>query len=49
MTREGITLSPATVAAIGRAEGRGRRGRTVAVWIIAATFIGVLLAVQHLQ
>jgi ubiquinone biosynthesis protein len=41
MTRNGITLSPETIAAIGRAERRNGRWRTVAVWIIALTFIGI--------
>ena len=36
MTREGLTLSPETIAAMGRAEGRKSRWRTVALWIIAA-------------
>ena len=35
MTREGLTLSPETIAAIGRAEGRKSRWRTVALWVIA--------------
>jgi ubiquinone biosynthesis protein len=48
MTREGITLSPETVAAMGRAEGRKSRWRTVALWIIAVTFIGILWAVRSL-
>src|SRR4029077_5016553 len=41
MTREGLTLSPETIAAMGRAEGRKSRWRTVALWIIAVTFIGI--------
>ncbi len=36
MTREGLVLSPETVAAIGRAEGRRSRWRTAALWVIAA-------------
>jgi ubiquinone biosynthesis protein len=48
MTREGVTLSPETIAAIGRAEGRSSRWRTLALWIIALTFIGILVAVRHL-
>ncbi len=48
MTREGVTLSPETIAAMGRAEGRSSRWRTVALWIIALTFIGILVAVRHL-
>jgi ubiquinone biosynthesis protein len=46
MTREGFTLSPATVAAMGRAEGRKSRWRTIAIWIIALTFIGILWSVR---
>jgi ubiquinone biosynthesis protein len=42
MTREGITLSPETIAEIGRAEGRRNRWRTLAVWIIALTIVGIL-------
>ena len=48
MTREGLTLSPETIAAIGRAEGRKSRWRTAALWVIAATFIGILLAIRQL-
>ena len=48
MTRDGVTLSPETIAAMGRSEGRKNRWRTVALWIIAATFIGILIAVRHL-
>ena len=48
MTREGLTLSPETIAAMGRAEGRKSRWRTVALWIIAATFIGILVAIRQI-
>ena len=48
MTREGLTLSPETIAAMGRAEGRKSRWRTAALWIIAATFIGILIAIRQL-
>src|SRR5216110_17718 len=48
MTREGLVLSPETIAAMGRAEGRKSRWRTVALWIIAATFIGILVATRQL-
>ena len=41
MTREGVTLSPETIAAMGRTESRKNRWRTIALWIIAATFIGI--------
>ena len=48
ITREGVTLSPETIAAMGRTEVRKNRWRTVALWIIAATFIGILIAVRNL-
>jgi ubiquinone biosynthesis protein len=48
MTREGVTLSPVTIAALGRSEGKKSRWRTIALWIIAATFIGILIAVTRL-
>ncbi len=36
-TRDGLTLSPETVAAIGKAEARGNRAGNIALWIIAAS------------
>jgi ubiquinone biosynthesis protein len=48
MVRHGIVLSPETIAAFGRAESRKNRWRTVAIWIIAGTFIGILFAVRQL-
>jgi ubiquinone biosynthesis protein len=48
LTREGLQLSPETIAAIGRSEGKKSRWRTIALWIIAATFIGILIAVKQL-
>jgi ubiquinone biosynthesis protein len=48
LTREGVQLSPETIAAIGRSEGKKSRWRTIALWIIAATFIGILIAVKQL-
>jgi ubiquinone biosynthesis protein len=48
MTREGLTLSPETIAAMGRTEGRKSRWRALALWIIALTFIGILFAIRQL-
>jgi ubiquinone biosynthesis protein len=48
MTRDGVRLSQETIAAIGRAEGRKSRWRTLALWIIAATFIGILVAIRQM-
>jgi ubiquinone biosynthesis protein len=48
MTREGLRLSPETIAAMGRTEGRKSRWRTLALWIIAGTFIAILFAVRQL-
>jgi ubiquinone biosynthesis protein len=36
------------VAALGRTEGRKNRWRTIALWIIAITFIAILFAVRRL-
>jgi len=44
MTRNGLVLSPETIAALGRSERSKSRGRTVALWIIALAIIGVLIA-----
>nr|WP_249128684.1 2-polyprenylphenol 6-hydroxylase [Bradyrhizobium lablabi] len=48
MVRHGVVLSPETVAALGRAERSKNRWRTLALWIMALTFIGVLFAVLRL-
>jgi ubiquinone biosynthesis protein len=48
LTREGLALSPDTIAAMGRSEIRKNRWRTVALWIIAITFIGILIAIRRL-
>jgi ubiquinone biosynthesis protein len=48
MVRNGIVLSPETIAAFGRAERSKNRWRTLALWIIALTFIGILFAVRQL-
>jgi ubiquinone biosynthesis protein len=48
MTHDGLRLSPETIAAMGRTEAKKSRWRTVALWIIAATFIAILFAVRQL-
>jgi ubiquinone biosynthesis protein len=48
MTRDGVRLSPETIAAMGRTEGRKNRWRTVALWVIAITFIGILWAIRQI-
>ena len=48
ITREGLTLSPETIAAMGRTEGRKSRWRALALWIIALTFIGMLFVIRSL-
>jgi ubiquinone biosynthesis protein len=42
-TRDGLTLSPATTDAIGRAEGRGNRWMTLALWAIAGLILVQML------
>jgi ubiquinone biosynthesis protein len=48
MTRDGVMLSPESIAAMGRTEGRKSRWRTLALWIIAITFIGILWAIRQI-
>jgi ubiquinone biosynthesis protein len=48
MTREGVTLSTETIAALGRSESRKSRWRTIALWVIAAIFMGILIAIRQL-
>jgi ubiquinone biosynthesis protein len=33
---------------MGRTEGRKSRWRAIALWIIAATFIGILIAIKQM-
>jgi ubiquinone biosynthesis protein len=47
MTREGHMLSPETIEAMARNEGRKARWQTIALWIIAATSVGILIAVRQ--
>jgi len=48
MTRDGVWLSPETIAAMGRTEGRKSRWRTIALWIIAGSFIAILVAIKQM-
>ncbi|HLI99676.1 MAG TPA: 2-polyprenylphenol 6-hydroxylase [Bradyrhizobium sp.] len=48
MTREGVALSPETLAAMGRNEGRKNRWRAIPLWVIAVAFIGILWAVLQI-
>ncbi len=46
MTRDGLVLSPETVAAIGTAEARRTRWQTRALWVIAFAFFGILWSLR---
>jgi ubiquinone biosynthesis protein len=46
MSREGLRLDPETLAAIARTRARQVRWRTIGIWVIALTFIGILLSVR---
>ena len=48
MTRDGVTLSAETIAALNRREARQGWWRTLGIWIIALTFIGILLALHQM-
>ncbi len=45
-TRNGLVLAPETVEAIGRAEARRSRWSTVALWLIALSFLGILWSIR---
>ena len=46
MARDGLMLSPDTIAALGRVRARQNRWRTVALWVIAITFVSILWLVR---
>jgi ubiquinone biosynthesis protein len=46
ITRDGLVLSPETVAAIGKAEARRSRATTVALWAIAALLAWIVWLIQ---
>lgn len=46
MTRNGVRLDDETIAAIGRIRAKQTRWRTIGIWVIALTFIGILLTVR---
>ncbi len=46
MTREGLRLSAESIAAMGRTEAKMSRGRTLALWVIAGTFLAILFAIR---
>ena len=45
-TRQGITLAPETLAAIGAAERRRRRWSTLALWAIVALLVVLILKIK---
>ena len=47
MTRDGLVLAPETVEAIGKAEARRNRWQTIALWVIALTFLGILWSIRQ--
>ena len=42
ITRDGLVLSPETVAAIGDAEARRNRWTAIALWVIAALLLWIV-------
>jgi ubiquinone biosynthesis protein len=49
ITRDGLVLSPETVAAIGEAEARRNRWTTAGIWAIAALLVFLIFAVKRLH
>ena len=48
ITRDGHALSPDTIEELGRKEAEKARWSTIALWIIALSSVGILIAVTHL-
>ncbi len=46
ITRDGLTLSPDTVEAIGKAEARRNRGSAIALWLIAALLAWIVWLIR---
>jgi len=46
ITRDGLVLAPQTIAAIGKAEARRNHWQTVALWVIALAFLGILWTIR---
>ena len=46
MVRNGLVLAPESIAAISRVRARQNRWRTVALWIIALAFLGILWTIR---
>jgi ubiquinone biosynthesis protein len=40
-------MAPETIEAMARAEGRKARWQTIGIWVIALTFIGILLTLRR--
>jgi ubiquinone biosynthesis protein len=49
ITRDGLVLSPETVAAIGEAEARWNRWTTAGIWAVAALLVFLIFAVKRLH
>ncbi len=47
MTRDGLVLSSETVEAIGKAEAKRARWQTLALWVIALTFLCILWSIRQ--
>ena len=46
MSRDGLRLDPETIAAIGRTRAKQARWRSVGIWVIALTFLGILFSMH---
>jgi ubiquinone biosynthesis protein len=47
ITRDGLVLSPETIEAIGKAEAKRNRWQTLALWVIALTFLCILWSIRQ--
>ena len=47
VTRDGLVLSPQSIAELDKAEARRRRRSAIAVWVIAALLLWIALLLRH--
>jgi ubiquinone biosynthesis protein len=47
ITRDGLVLSPHTVAEIGKSEARRNRSSAIALWVIAALLLWIIILLMR--
>jgi len=47
VTRDGLVLSPQSIAELDKTEARRRRRSAIALWVIAALLLWIVLLLRH--